>query len=319
VFNTRDSFIRCLKAEVQAAYRLADRVVKLAGAVDTSVMFAAKYHRRWRQIRCVPDATLITQNIGRLAAQCCIAQPLLVRVETQIVAARGIQPFVLAGAHYPCAYTAVIGLAIRVLDSVCRAWAREPRLCLTDCPNPVDAEAWAGVYHQEFRRERLVDGRGKATSTWKAYCQRCFELMPRYDTGMILTALSQEAVQWDKALPPATKLKGPEQGDVLATPGQDPTAYRPAKDFIDGRHPNFTAIEKALKRNLWIKRARPLSKSGKSVPNRLRIHAGDWKEYQSRLAQTSADSLDLPAETVLEAVNEVERRKAQERARKPGG
>src|SRR5437660_3184022 len=109
MFLTRDSLIRCLKPEVQAAYRLADRVVKCADVVDRSVMFAARYHRRGRQVPGVPDATLITKNIGRLAAQCCAAQPMLVRVETQIVAARGIQPFVLAGAHYPCAHTAVVG------------------------------------------------------------------------------------------------------------------------------------------------------------------------------------------------------------------
>jgi hypothetical protein len=198
----RGSLVQSLKPEVQSAYRVATRTVELANAVITSVMFAARFsRRRRRQPIGVPDAMLIIGNIGKLAAQLCKAERVLLDVEPQIVKARGISPFVLAGAYYPCAHSAVSGLAVRVLDVICRAWAGEPRLCLVDCPNPLDSKSWVHVYREKFHWERLVDARGRGIMpAWQSYCQRCTGRMPAYDTGMVLTALGQEAVQWDYAL-----------------------------------------------------------------------------------------------------------------------
>jgi hypothetical protein len=49
----------------------------------------------------------------------------------------------------------------------------------------------------------------------------------------------------------------------------DPTAYRPAKEFMNG---DYKAINKVLEDNPWIRRRKPNKQ-------RLLIHAGDWQEY----------------------------------------
>lgn len=85
----------------------------------------------------------------------------------------------------------------------------------------------------------------------------------------------------------------------------DPTAYRPAKEFMNG---NYKAISKVLVEYPWIRRHKPSKQ-------RLLIHAGDWQEYVNK-KQSAGDPLDQPAEVVDAAVAEVERRKAEELKRK---
>ena len=110
----------------------------------------------------------------------------------------------------------------------------------------------------------------------------------------------------------------PEKLQTSIPPGEvvDESAYVPASRFIDDKHPNFKAINKALQNNSWIRNRRPLSKAGKENPRRLEIHAGDWHKYLGRCREGMTDPLDLPADVVEKAVKEVEQRKAQERARK---
>lgn len=92
------------------------------------------------------------------------------------------------------------------------------------------------------------------------------------------------------------------------------SAFRPASEFIDDKHPDLKAIRKVLKDNPGIEWRRPLSKQGKPIPNRLEVHAGHWHEYLFREKQM--DPLDLPFEQVSAAVNEVEQRKVAERSRR---
>jgi hypothetical protein len=98
---------------------------------------------------------------------------------------------------------------------------------------------------------------------------------------------------------------------------EDESAYRPAREFIDAQFPDHKAITKALGDNPSIRRRRPHSKkTGQPIPNRLSIHAGDWKAFLAKLKQAAPDPLDLPAHVVGEAVQEVQERKAEERRRK---
>jgi hypothetical protein len=87
----------------------------------------------------------------------------------------------------------------------------------------------------------------------------------------------------------------------------DPTAFRPAKEFLGEQIPSYKALRKILDANSWIRRQKPSK-------HRLLIHAGDMHKYLSQ-AQVAPDPLDLPAEAVAEAVHAVEERKAQERAK----
>jgi hypothetical protein len=98
--------------------------------------------------------------------------------------------------------------------------------------------------------------------------------------------------------------------------GRDLSAYKPAGSFIDSTHPTYKHVRRALAKNPWIKTVRPMSrKTGKPVRNRLLIHAGDWKDYLLEESKhASADPMDLPAETVLDVVQELEGRKARVRA-----
>jgi hypothetical protein len=96
----------------------------------------------------------------------------------------------------------------------------------------------------------------------------------------------------------------------------DPTAFRPASEFIDEeRFPDLKAIHKALRANPWIRAKRPIGKNGKPIPNRLLIHAGDWQEFRQQ--KQAVDPLDLPARLV-DDVMETERRKAESREKKGG-
>jgi hypothetical protein len=96
----------------------------------------------------------------------------------------------------------------------------------------------------------------------------------------------------------------------IPEPAEDPTAYRPAKEFLDGeRYPDYKAIHRALDENSWIRWRNP-------SPRRLEIHAGDWHKFRHQPSK-SADPLDAPAD-VVDAVMAVESRKAQEHSRKAG-
>jgi hypothetical protein len=108
---------------------------------------------------------------------------------------------------------------------------------------------------------------------------------------------------------PETSLgREPQQEESPAPTAGDPTAYLPASDFLDHeRFQTFNAIRKALKENPSIRRRRPVGKSGKEVPNRLEIHAGDWHQF---LRKQSTHPLDLPA-AVVDAVMEAEKRKLE--------
>jgi hypothetical protein len=89
----------------------------------------------------------------------------------------------------------------------------------------------------------------------------------------------------------------------------DPTAYRPASEFIaPERFPTLKAINKALAKNPSIRWRRPTGKNGKPIPNRLTIHAGDWHDFIHR--KQSVSGLDQPAHVVDEVI-EIEKRKAE--------
>jgi hypothetical protein len=93
----------------------------------------------------------------------------------------------------------------------------------------------------------------------------------------------------------------------------DPAAFRPASDFVDEEKGlTFKAINAALKANSFIRHRRPVGKSGKSIPNRLEIHAGDWCKFQSE--GQVADPLDMSAE-IVDSIVDAEKRKAEILAR----
>src|SRR5262249_35883609 len=96
-------------------------------------------------------------------------------------------------------------------------------------------------------------------------------------------------------------------------PTDDPTAYRPASEFIEGsRFSTLRAIRKVLDANPKIRRRRPHAKTGKQIPNRLEIHAGDWLAF---IHAKSVDPSDMPA-NVVDAVMEQEQRKVEIRRQK---
>jgi hypothetical protein len=101
----------------------------------------------------------------------------------------------------------------------------------------------------------------------------------------------------------------------------DALNYMPASAFLDEnqpRFPDYNAIRKALKENPGIRRERPISeRTGRPVGNRMKIHAGDLYRHLQR--QAAPDPLDLPAHVLDAAVQETQRRKAEEQLRKPAG
>jgi hypothetical protein len=114
-----------------------------------------------------------------------------------------------------------------------------------------------------------------------------------------------EAKPKDKQEPRTVARQSPPE-----TLTDDPTAYRPANEFIDAdEFPDFKAIQKALAANPLIRRKRPTGKNGKEIKNRLIIHAGDWHKFRQR---QQVNPLDLPA-AVVDAVTETENRKAKVR------
>lgn len=99
-------------------------------------------------------------------------------------------------------------------------------------------------------------------------------------------------------------------------PFNDPTAYRPAKEFIGDAFPTAKAIRKELDANPTIRTRRPIGRNGEPIPNRLEIHAGDWHDFINRPKQT--DPLDNPA-AIVDAVMEAEGRKEKIRKLKAAG
>lgn len=93
-------------------------------------------------------------------------------------------------------------------------------------------------------------------------------------------------------------------------------AYRPAKEFIDGEVvKNHKDLTRVLKQHSWIRRDRPRGKNGSKVPNRLQIHAGDWHKMLAEQKTAGTEPLDMQA-GVIDAVREIEKRKAEKLARK---
>lgn len=126
--------------------------------------------------------------------------------------------------------------------------------------------------------------------------------------------------QLEVALRVADRAQGWLGTILAASPNkkEDGSAYRPKKECLGDKHPNFKTVDKALMENEWIRTRRPVSsKSGKPIRNRLEVHVGDWHKYLASLAGKTPDPLDMPAEIVDEKVREIEARKAQERARRP--
>jgi hypothetical protein len=105
----------------------------------------------------------------------------------------------------------------------------------------------------------------------------------------------------------------PDPVRTLAAPPVDNSAFRPAKELLSPEFPTYKAQHRALEKNPQIRWQRPTSKKGKPIANRLEIHAGDWNEFLNQRAQANPNPLDLPAEVVDAAVQEVERRKRQTR------
>jgi hypothetical protein len=93
----------------------------------------------------------------------------------------------------------------------------------------------------------------------------------------------------------------------------DDDAYRPANKLLkpDGWPKNFKELNAALKAHPEIRTRRPLSTTGKPLPNRLDVHLLDWAKYEDQREATTPDPLDLPPETVDRAVQDVARRKAE--------
>jgi hypothetical protein len=119
--------------------------------------------------------------------------------------------------------------------------------------------------------------------------------------------VTAHAIQELEALAPCkeSSAQGGRGQDVV-----DLTAFRPANEFLEiGRFDDFKAITKALSTNAWVRRQKP-------TPQRLEIHAGDWHRMRGLLSR--GDPLDLPAEQVASAVEEVEIRKAAIRNTKKG-
>jgi hypothetical protein len=83
-----------------------------------------------------------------------------------------------------------------------------------------------------------------------------------------------------------------EDNTAGATPAEDTTAYRPAKEFLDDKR--FTTH----KRLLAALRAHPWIRTWKPSPQRLCIHAADWLVFRKGLDDAAFDALDAPAETV---------------------
>jgi hypothetical protein len=114
------------------------------------------------------------------------------------------------------------------------------------------------------------------------------------DAMLTLRALTEEFTGKSAAVSGETP---PAESTATA---DDPTAYRPMKEFIDDQFPTHKSIHKCLNSNPSIRKRRPKGKNGQPIMNRLEIHAGDWQRFK-RL-RSGGDPLDQPAEMVDAAI-----------------
>jgi hypothetical protein len=100
--------------------------------------------------------------------------------------------------------------------------------------------------------------------------------------------------------------------------GEDKTAYRPAKEMVrEPDYPDLAAVRKALRANPWVRTRRPTSsKTGKPIPNRREIHAGDWHKMLHERKRSAPGLLDLSDKDIDAAMRGVAERKEEERRRK---
>jgi hypothetical protein len=170
-------------------------------------------------------------------------------------------------------------------------------------------ECWAALLavHDVVRisREKLVK---IFTSDFDALCRRTEGLTEEHLhqlQGMLRAVMDTIPAGGQPPLSTDLANGAPMDGAASAAAGDDPTAYRPAKEFLDQkRYPSYQAIRKALQAAPWIRTQKPSSQ-------RLNIHASDWQRMLNQ--PVVADPLDLPAETVDAAVKAVEQRKAEVR------
>jgi hypothetical protein len=102
---------------------------------------------------------------------------------------------------------------------------------------------------------------------------------------------------------------------------EDDTAYVAARTFLkrDGFPKYLSEITASLKVNTWIRWKRPVSKkTGREIPNRLLIHAGDWHKFEQQ-KQSMVDPFEQNLSLVEATLEEIEARKNLEKARKAVG
>jgi hypothetical protein len=91
-------------------------------------------------------------------------------------------------------------------------------------------------------------------------------------------------------------------GSGEAPEGDDPSAYRPAKEFLNSDIPTYKALRRVLKKRAEIRTKKP-------TKQRLLIHAGDWSRYQNALALAAFNALDANPEIVDSFLAESQRTK----------
>src|SRR5262249_18069851 len=98
--------------------------------------------------------------------------------------------------------------------------------------------------------------------------------------------------------------------ECQACPGPDPSAFRPATEFVDAKHfPTHKRLLSALDQNKWVL-------TWKRSKNRLLVHAGHMHELMRQLDAKTWNALGATPEAVQSIVDEVERRKGKAERRK---
>lgn len=107
---------------------------------------------------------------------------------------------------------------------------------------------------------------------------------------------------------PSGQVQTPGQIPQTTPPTEDPTAYRPAREFLDkDRFQTYKAIRNFLKDNPSIRWRKPSTQ-------RLEIHSGDWRRCLAEQT-TQMSPYDCPA-VIVDAVLEKEQRQQQIRQQK---
>jgi hypothetical protein len=251
------------------------------------------------------------------------------------VTGRGVPPIPLdRDAYNRCQSAKVRGLAIAALNTFGYPTEEVNQL----------AEATEQLFHAVFNkcRDEAFDADQKANRAWQRL--RTYEQAMSAQLNAAAEAGDEPRVNLTVQLPPyaVSVYPGigeivlnltPSEAELMALPPEerarrfrearerfpveavadDPTAYRPASEFLDDdRFPTHAAIRKALDANPWIRTRRPKGKNGKPIPNRLEIHAGHWHEFLQQ--PQPVDPLDNPA-PIVDAVMELERSKEEARKR----